>query len=144
MSFSESKQPACDKKDLYVILQPMQHLSEDILADLETGLHAEMAALEEELADHGKEVGDEEEEWMGSSESEGEEADSTDAADNLEELGTNVPLVSDLQKRHKEIKAALRRMKDGTYGTCNECGEDIDLDRLEANPAASTCIRHAE
>jgi DnaK suppressor protein len=124
----------------------MQHIPEDTLADLETGLHAELAALQEELADHGKEVGEgaDGEEWMGSSESEGEEADATDAADNIEELAANVPLVSDLQKRHKEIKAALRRMKDGTYGTCNECGEDIDLDRLEANPAAAMCIRHAE
>jgi DnaK suppressor protein len=31
-------------------------------------------------------------------------------------------------------------MKDGTYGTCDECAEDIDLARLEANPAAATCI----
>jgi DnaK suppressor protein len=123
----------------------MQHIPEETLADLETGLHAEMAAVEEELAEHGKEVGEgEEDQWMGSSESEGEEADSADAADNIEELATNVPLVANLQKRRKEIKAALRRIKDGSYGTCEECGEDIDLDRLEANPAAATCIRHAE
>ncbi len=119
----------------------MQHIPEETLADLETGLHAELAALQEELADHGKEVSDGE--WVGDTESEGEEADGSDAADNLEELGTNVPLVADLQKRHKEIKAALRRIKDGSYGTCVECGEDIDLARLEANPAAATCIRHA-
>jgi len=122
----------------------MQHIPEDALADLETGLHAELAALEEELADHGKVVGEGEDEWMGSSESEGEEADSVDAADNIEELATNVPLVGDLQKRHKEIKAALRRLKEGVYGECVECGEEIDLNRLEANPAAATCIRHAE
>src|SRR6476659_9379866 len=120
------------------------HIDDETLADFETGLHAELAALEEELADHGKPVDGAGEEWAGGSESEGEEADPVDAADNLEELGTNVPLVSDLQKRRKEIKAALRRIKDGTYGTCEECGEDIDLARLEANPAAATCIRHAE
>lgn len=120
----------------------MQHIPDDVLADLETGLHAELAALQEELADHGKSTGDDE--WAGSSESDGEEADPLDAADNLEELGTNVPLVSDLQKRQKMIKSALRKIKDGTYGSCDECGEDIDLARLEANPAAATCIRHAE
>jgi DnaK suppressor protein len=121
----------------------MQNITEEILADLETGLHAELAALEEELADHGKLVDEEGEDWEGSSKSEGEEADATDAADNIEELGSNVPLVSDLKKRRKEIKSALQRIKDGVYGTCEECGEDIDLDRLEANPAAATCIRHA-
>jgi RNA polymerase-binding transcription factor DksA len=122
----------------------MQHISEDTLADLETALQAEQAAVEEELADHGKSVDEEGEDWEGSSESEGEEPDGSDAADNMEELGTNVPLVADLKKRHKEIKSALRKMKDGTYGTCDECGEDIDVARLEANPAAATCIRHAE
>lgn len=121
----------------------MQHIPQDTLEDLETGLQAELAALEEELADHGKQV-NEDGEWEGSTESEDEEADPLDVADNLEELGTNVPLVADLQKRHKEIKASLRKMKDGTYGTCDECGEEIDLARLEANPAAATCIRHAE
>ena len=121
----------------------MQHIPEDTLSDLGTGLHAELAALEEELAEHGKPAG-EGDEYAGSSESEGEEADPVDAADNIEELVTNVPLVSELQKRRKAIKSALRKMKDGTYGTCDECGEDISLDRLEANPAAATCIRHAE
>ena len=121
----------------------MQHIPEETLSDLETGLYAELAALEEELADHGKPVG-EGGEWEGSSESEGEEADPVDAADNIEELATNVPLVSELQKRRKAIKSALRKMKDGTYGTCDECGEDIDVARLEANPAAAMCIRHAE
>jgi DnaK suppressor protein len=120
----------------------MQHIPDDTLADLETALHAELAALEEELADHGKPVGSDV--WEGASESEGEEADPLDAADNIEELATNIPLVGDLQKRQKAIKSALRKMKDGTYGSCDECGEDIDLARLEANPAAATCIRHAE
>lgn len=120
----------------------MQHIPEETLNDLETALQAELAALEEELADHGKPVG--EDTWEGSSESEGEEADSSDAADNIEELATNIPLVGDLQRRRKDIKSAVRKMKDGTYGACEECGEDIDLDRLEANPAARTCIRHAE
>lgn len=120
----------------------MQHIPEDMLLDLETGLQAELAALQEELADHGKATGGDE--WEGASESEGEEADPLDVADNIEELATNVPLVSDLQKRQKAIKSALRKMKDGTYGTCDECGEDIDVGRLEANPAAATCIRHAE
>lgn len=121
----------------------MQHIPEETLSDLETGLMAEQAALEEELADHGKQT-DNEDSWDASSESEGEEADPSDAADNIEEFGNNIPLVAELQKRFKEVKSALRRMKEGSYGTCEECGEDIDLNRLEANPAAATCIRHAE
>jgi RNA polymerase-binding protein DksA len=39
-----------------------------------------------------------------------------------------------------EIDAALKRIEDGTYGTCVGCGQDIPLGRLEAYPPASLCI----
>ena len=41
----------------------------------------------------------------------------------------------------REVEAALGRMRDGTYGECPECGADIDLQRLRANPTALRCIR---
>ena len=119
----------------------MSHIDKEMMEDLRTGLEAELAALIEELSDRGVKTGDS---WSATSESEGEEADPADAADNIEELITNVPLVEDLKKREKEIKGAMRRMEEGTYGTCEECGEEIPVERLEANPAAAMCIRHAE
>ena len=42
-----------------------------------------------------------------------------------------------------EIDAALKRIDDGTYGTCVVGGEDIGQERLEAMPWASLCIDHA-
>ena len=39
-----------------------------------------------------------------------------------------------------EIDAALKRIEDGTYGTCTNRGEQIPLDRLEARPYATLCI----
>ena len=39
-----------------------------------------------------------------------------------------------------DIDAALKRIDDGTYGTCVSCGNEIPLGRLEAHPAASLCI----
>jgi RNA polymerase-binding protein DksA len=39
-----------------------------------------------------------------------------------------------------EIDAALRRIEDGTYGTCVNCGRQIPRERLEAYPWASLCI----
>jgi len=38
------------------------------------------------------------------------------------------------------IDAALRRLDDGDYGYCVECGEEIAVKRLEIDPAASHCI----
>jgi DnaK suppressor protein len=39
-----------------------------------------------------------------------------------------------------EIDAALARIEDGTYGTCQACGRPIDGERLEALPWATLCI----
>ncbi len=37
------------------------------------------------------------------------------------------------------IDAALRRLRDGQYGPCADCGEPIDAERLLAQPAALRC-----
>ena len=42
-----------------------------------------------------------------------------------------------------EIDAALARIEEGTYGTCERCGEPIGEGRIEARPVARTCIRCA-
>ena len=39
-----------------------------------------------------------------------------------------------------EIDAALKRIEDGTYGICTNCGEQISAERLEALPWATLCI----
>jgi DnaK suppressor protein len=39
-----------------------------------------------------------------------------------------------------QIVAALKRIDEGTYGTCVSCGRDIAPQRLEAYPWASLCI----
>lgn len=42
-----------------------------------------------------------------------------------------------------EIDAALRRIENGTYGTCAICGKPIGEERLEAVPYATLCIDDA-
>jgi len=115
-------------------------LTEAQLEELRGALEAEKDSIEEEMASHGKTSG---KQWEGSSESEGAEADPIDAADNIEELSVNIPLVGELEKRRKEIEAALEKMDRGTYGICEVSGEPIPYDRLEANPAARTLVEYA-
>ena len=43
-----------------------------------------------------------------------------------------------------EIRAALKRIDEGTYEVCARCGETINEKRLEALPYAIECIRCAE
>lgn len=40
----------------------------------------------------------------------------------------------------RDIEAARKRMKQGEYGTCGDCGEDIRFERLLAYPAAKRCV----
>lgn len=40
----------------------------------------------------------------------------------------------------RKIQAALKRMDDGVYGICEECGEDISIPRLKARPVTRLCI----
>jgi DnaK suppressor protein len=40
----------------------------------------------------------------------------------------------------KDIDNALDKIKNGTYGICEECEEKISEKRLEANPVARYCI----
>jgi len=39
-----------------------------------------------------------------------------------------------------KIKEALGRIEDGTFGICEECGEDISDERLKARPVTTLCI----
>ncbi len=40
----------------------------------------------------------------------------------------------------REIQDALKRLEAGLYGVCEECGTQIELERLKVQPAASVCI----
>ena len=44
----------------------------------------------------------------------------------------------------REVEEALMRVKDGTYGVCQECEEPISQKRLQALPWAKFCVRCQE
>jgi len=41
----------------------------------------------------------------------------------------------------RQIEAARKRMKQGEYGVCADCGEDIKFERLLAYPTALRCVK---
>lgn len=114
------------------------------LEELRVLLEVDKENLEEELAAHGRvqtDTGD----WQGASSGfEGEESDPNDVADQIEELATNVPLVEELEDRHRDVSDALEKMDEGVYGICEVCNEPIPVERLRALPSARTDIEHAE
>ncbi len=44
------------------------------------------------------------------------------------------------RKLIKKIKKSLEKIDEGTYGICEECGEEIGIKRLEARPVTTLCI----
>jgi len=45
-----------------------------------------------------------------------------------------------LQAELAAVRAALRRIEDGTYGECSDCGRDIGRARLQVQPSAPRCL----
>ena len=39
-----------------------------------------------------------------------------------------------------KIQEALQRLDDGEYGICEQCGEEIGIERLKARPVTTLCI----
>ena len=40
----------------------------------------------------------------------------------------------------KKMEQALSRIKDGSFGECKACGDDIEVRRLEARPTTTHCV----
>lgn len=69
-------------------------------------------------------------------------ADENEVADKIEEYEENSAILKQLETRFNEVKKALKKIEDGTFGKCEVCNKDIEEKRLEANPAATTCMEH--
>jgi DnaK suppressor protein len=51
-----------------------------------------------------------------------------------------VQLAESESKELEQIEAALQRIREGSYGQCEGCSEEIADARLEALPCATLCI----
>jgi RNA polymerase-binding transcription factor DksA len=52
----------------------------------------------------------------------------------------DVSILEQVEAELADVELALRRLDDGTYGTCEACGRFIDDSRLEAKPEARLCL----
>lgn len=70
-------------------------------------------------------------------------SDENELGDKFEEDEENEAILAPLEDRYNNVKKALDKIADNkNYGICEICGKQIELDRLEANPAAETCKEH--
>lgn len=56
------------------------------------------------------------------------------------ELEKRLALENRIRQELVGIEHALKKFEEGTYGLCDNCGQPIDPERLEALPQASLCL----
>lgn len=113
-------------------------LEKNELTELETKLLAEKKRIEEELGRIAKPS-----DKSGSYETEFDNIGTheDENASEVEEYTDNLALENTLEKQLKDIDEALEKISLGTYGFCENCKQEIDIERLKAYPAAKNCIK---
>jgi RNA polymerase-binding transcription factor DksA len=107
-------------------------LSESVLSDLRASLEQERSDLRARLAEMG--LGDGELSF---------DQNFADSSQVTAERGEVEALAGSLRESLNDVEAALVKLDNGTFGTCEGCGQAISPDRLEAKPAARLCMECA-
>ncbi|MBC7074126.1 TraR/DksA C4-type zinc finger protein [Candidatus Parcubacteria bacterium] len=61
------------------------------------------------------------------------------AADEVEEYVSLLSLEYNIETQLKEINRALEKIEKGTFGICEKCKGEIEIERLKANPLTAFC-----
>lgn len=56
----------------------------------------------------------------------------------------NIGLAQNEQAILEQVEAALQRIEAGTYGRCEDCGQEVSRERLDAIPYTPVCIHCAQ
>jgi RNA polymerase-binding transcription factor DksA len=118
-------------------------MTEDRLKHFKDRLETELTLLEKELGSVGRINPANKKDWEATAPAmDAMAADENETADTIEEYESNTAVLKQLETRYNEVKRALAKIENGKYGICEVSGEEIEADRLEANPAARTCKNH--
>ena len=105
-------------------------------------LEKERDELLAQLRDMGK-LNPETNEWEATPEEiSAPQSDQNDMADRFEDFEARSSMMETLVPRLKNILRALKGLNKESFGKCEICKKDIEVKRLEANPAARTCKQH--
>lgn len=112
---------------------------------LKEKLEEELSLVKEELSHIGRKNPDNTSDWEALPADMGEDsADENEVADKIEEYEENTAVLKELEERFNDLKLALEKIENNSYGICEVCNGKIEEDRLEANPASRTCKAHME
>lgn len=108
-------------------------------------LENEQTQLEKELSEIGFHPQSNPADWSAKpTETETDLADKNDASDAIINFEQNTAVLKQLEIRLQNVKRALEKIEQGTYGKDEIDGTPIETERLEANPAARTSIKNRD
>lgn len=103
----------------------------------------EKIRLEKELSTVGRVNPDNPNDWEAVPVDPGSrESDPNNKADMIEDYETNTAILKQLEIQLEDVNDALAKIENSTYGICEVSGHPIEEGRLNANPAARTCMEH--
>jgi RNA polymerase-binding transcription factor len=114
-------------------------MTPDQLAHFKQRLQEEKTRLEQELSD----IGDQDPNHPNHFEAKYPESGGNSVDDNaaeVSEYADELSIEARLEAELRDVLKALSLIEDGQYGVCKYCHKEIDLKRLEARPASSSCI----
>lgn len=114
-------------------------LDQKTIDELKNQLLQEKEELESNLSKIARPVDKAEGDYETTFDTLGEDRD--DNATEVDMYSDTLPVETTLEKRLQDILDALERIEKGTYGVCENCHKEIDIERLKANPSARTCIK---
>jgi len=118
-------------------------MEKKLIEELKTKLETEKISVERELESFAKKDDSPKGDWETKYPNR-ENGNMEEEADEVQEYGNMLPVEYSLELKLKNINSALERMKNGTYGICENCGKEIDEKRLLACPEAKTCLKCSE
>jgi RNA polymerase-binding transcription factor DksA len=63
-----------------------------------------------------------------------------ESADEVATFTDRISLEENLEETLREVERALKKIQQGKYGFCEECGKEIDEKRLRVMPTARWCL----
>lgn len=105
-------------------------------AHFQERLLEERARLEQELADLGSKNPNAPDAVYPESGGTSDDDNAAEITEYVDELTVEARLEAEL----RDVKKALGSIEKGVYGICKYCNKEIDIKRLDARPASSSCI----
>lgn len=110
-----------------------------IIEELKAKLEAEKANITKELEAFAKEDKATPHNWQAQYPSK-ERGNKEEEADEAGEFENMRSIEENLEMRLKDVGEALEKIAKGSYGACEKCNKEIEVERLQAAPEAKHCI----